>query len=504
MSHANLAAGVTCKSLLIVHLLLTGCGGGDPQSPRNVLLVTLDTTRADYLGAYGNKEQTTPNLDALADQGTRFDLAISTAAVTPVSHASILTGLYNHEHGLRVLSAPSGFRLPPDTATLASVLKSSGYHTLAVHSAFPVSARFGFDRGFDVFESFDATFKVKKGEREKHSWPLRKLQRRSDETTDRVLRHLDRVKEPFFFWVHYWDPHDRMILPPEDFMPEDVGQLHGTYKNRKIYAAEIRYMDSQIGRLLDTLVASGLDDRTLVIVVSDHGEGLGNHGWGKHRILYQEQIRLPLIVRVPGQDQVPEVPDLVRSIDIFPTVLDYLGIDGHGDVTGRSLRGLMEGRDEPGRLALADQINGFDLNADLVAARPLDDFLYAAMDQEWKLIYRPTNPDASELYNLSRDPKESQNLYAERPEEAQRLLEILARHEPWVITPFLPAGDSEDLAAIREALTALGYLGGSDAAAGLDWAWACPDNLHRLRGNRRQGDCPTPLVPALPRPDPGP
>lgn len=503
-SHPKLATGVAYGSLLALCLILTGCGGGAPESPQNVLLITLDTTRADYLSTYGYLEETTPNLDALARQGTRFDLAISTAAVTPVSHASILTGLYNHEHGLRVLSAPSGFRLPSDVATLASVLQDYGYSTLAVHSAFPVSAHFGLDQGFEVFESFDTTIQIRKGEREKHSWPLRQLQRRSDATTDLVLQHLAAVQEPFFLWVHYWDPHDRMILPPDDFMPEDIGDNNGTRRNRKIYAAEIRYMDSQIGRLLDHLVATGIDDRTLVIVISDHGEGLGNHGWGKHRILYQEQIRLPLIIRIPGRDQAPVVSALVRSIDIFPTVLDYLGIGYNVEVSGQSLRALIEGRQEPGRVALADQINGFDLNADMVATRPLDDFLYSAMDQDWKLIYRPANPDASELFNLSQDPKERQNLYAQRPEEAQRLLAVLARSEPWVTTPFTPAGDAGDLEAIQEALTALGYLGGSNnAATGLDWAWACPDNLGRLRRDRRQGDCPTPLVPVLPRPDDG-
>ena len=503
-SHPKLATGVVGGFLLALSLIQLGCDEGAPGSPQNVVLITLDTPRADYLSSYGYVEETTPNLDALARQGTRFDLAISTAAVTPVSHASILTGLYNHEHGLRVLSAPSGFRLPSDTATLATVLKENGYRTLAVHSAFPVSAHFGLDQGFEVFDSFEATMQVERGGREKHSWPQRKLQRRSDETTTLVLQHLEAVQEPFFLWVHYWDPHDRMILPPDEFMPDNLEESSGAPRNRKIYAAEIRYMDSQIGRLLDHLVATGMDGRTLVIVVSDHGEGLGNHGWGKHRILYQEQIRLPLIVRVPDREQIPVVSGLGRSIDIFPTVLDYLGLDSNLGVSGRSMRGLIEGRKESGRFALADQINGFDLNADLVETRPLDDFLYSAMDQEWKLIYRPANPGASELYHLSLDPKESQNLYAERPEQARRLLEILARNEPWVTTPFVPAGDAGDLEAIQEALTALGYLGGSDgAAASLGWAWACPDNLHRLRGDRRQGDCPTPLVPVLPRPDNG-
>lgn len=502
--HPGAAASSAFGFALVLLLPAVCCTGRPATVPQNVLLITLDTTRADFLSAYGHLRRTTPNLDALAQQGTRFDLAISTAAVTPVSHASILTGLDNHRHGLRVLSADGGFRLPPQVPTLATLLRRAGYSTLAVHSAFPVSAHFGLDQGFEIFDSFEARIRVEKEGRAKHSWPVAKLQRRADETTEIVLRHLATVAEPFLLWVHYWDPHDPARLPPAEFMAEASEELE-VPRQRRVYAAEVRYMDAQIGRLLASLRASGLEARTLIAVVSDHGEGLGDHGWRKHRILYQEQIRVPLILRVPDREQVPVVSELVRITDLLPTILDYLRIEPPAGISGRSLRDLIEGRGEPGRIAFADQINGFDFNADLVETRPFDDFLYCAMDRDWKLVYRPTHPDRSELYHLAVDAGERHNLYSERPREVARLLRELADQEPWVLAPFTASGAVEDLTAVREALSALGYLGGDgDPAAALQWAWFCPDRPGRLRGDRRQGDCPTPLVPILPSADGAP
>ena len=259
-------------------------------------------------------------------------------------------------------------------------------------------------------------------------------------------------------------------------------------------------MDSQIGRVLQQLKESGKDDQTMIVVVSDHGQGLGDHGWGFHRILYQEQIRVPLIVKVPWLDQVDQIPALVRTTDIFPTVLEALGIKASSQVTGKSLQGLMEGEVEQERIAFADQINSFDLNADLATGRPHDDFLYCAMDREWKLTYRPTHPDQSELFNLLEDPAEKRNLYSSRPEEALRLMQKLAEHSPWVTAPFSPEpeGGSEDLEASRSALNALGYLGGKrKPEAGPAWSWVCPGRPNQISNDRRRGDCPTPLVPVV-------
>jgi arylsulfatase A-like enzyme len=472
-------------AVLLLCALAAACGGsgsgsGAGSTPRNVLLITLDTTRADSLSCYGRPGPWTPNLDALAAEGTRFDLAVSTASVTPVSHASILTGLYNHEHGLRVIYADGGYRLRDEAETLATVLAARGFHTATVHSAFPVSRFFGLTRGFEVVEDFQTDMREREGD---FLWDVAGFQRRSDETTDLVTERL--VDEPFFLWVHYWDPHDLARLPP-GLGPEHPGARVAPGV-QAFYAEEVRYMDGEIGRLLEALRARGLYDDTLVVVVADHGQGLLDHGWAGHRLLYQEQIRVPLIVRVPGATQAAVVPELVRTVDIYPTILDYFGIELPRPVSGRSLRALIEGASDEPRTALADQINGYDWNAGMVRDRPLDDFLYLVMERDWKLIYRPRHYRRSELFHLASDPREERNLFGERPEEALRLLRQLAEQAPWVSAPFESLGDDAEAEAARKSLSELGYTGTEPVEA--EWAWTCPAHLEQRRD--APGPCPS-------------
>ena len=482
--------------------LLASCSGETGRErPRNVILITLDTTRADYLSAYGHPEETTPHLDELTREGTRFDLAISTSSVTPVSHASILTGLNNHEHNLRSFSATGRSRLGKDIPTLATVLRQHGLTTLAVHSAFPVSSYFGFDRGFDVFENYSVDLPAEDGNQVVTARKMHRLQRRSDKTTRSAINHLTSTNDPFFLWVHYWDPHDPKLVLPTKIRSTFRG-LPWHEKRIKLYTEAVRFLDSQIGRFLAALRETGRYDDTLFLVVADHGEGLGDHDWMTHRLVYQEQIRVPLIVRVPGMKQVSVVGDLVSTTDIFPTILDFLGFEFDGRVSGRSLRELISGQDMTTRIAFADYVDGFDINSKFLAERPDDNFLYAAMDGQWKLIYRPTRPHKSELFHLTEDPDELVNLYAERPQEKQRLLEELARLRPWVLEPFAPSDDVDTLAETRTALTALGYLSGEEEVLGdIHWSWFCPERPEELHSSPRGTDCSTPLVPILPSAD---
>ena len=474
--------------LLFTIAALSACGGSPPPRP-SVLLMTLDTTRADYLGCYGRPGDPTPELDALAAAGTRFDLAIASASVTPVAHATILTGQRNHEHGLRVLTAPGGYRLPRTVPTFAQILREEGFRTHAIHSAFPVSSYFGLDTGFDP-ESFDelsATFEVEDGAQHAE-WDVKNFQRRSDETSDRVIAFLKSTPSPFFLWVHYWDPHDNGRKPP--------GSTAKGYKN--LYEEEVRYMDGEIGRVFAHLKETGRWDDTIVVVVADHGQGLGDHGWSGHRTLHQEQIRVPLLLRVPGAEQKGVVPELVRTQDILPTVLDYLAVPTPTAVTGVSARALVEGTATDRRIAFADQINALDQNAKMVQDRPTDDFLYTAMDAEWKLIYRPTNPHLSELYNLDEDPEELDNRYDAEPGQVLRLMTELANEAPWVTEPFEPIED-EGRGSALDALNALGYAEGDDdgGPVELSWSWVCPDPAHE-GVSERSGlctSCATPLVP---------
>jgi len=481
MGRSNMLRRILVLTLLALVAGACGKAGSRPGAPLpNVILITLDTTRADRLSCYDAARGKTPNLDALAAEGTRFDLALSTAAVTPVAHASILTGLYNHQHGLRVLYAEGGYRLPAEAETLATVLAAQGYHTMAVHSAFPVSRFFGLERGFETFEDLQTDLAEQQGE---FKWDVLSFQRRSDETTALVEQALG--PEPFFLWVHYWDPHDLAKLPP-GLTQKDARKASTADGVQPFYAEEITFVDEQIGRLFEALRARGLYDDALIVVVADHGQGLMDHGWAAHRLLYQEDIRVPLLVRAPGVRTTAVVPELVRTVDIYPTVLDYLGLKPPRPVSGRSLRALMEGRPDEPRVAFADQLNGYDWNAGMVRERPLDDFLYATIERDWKLIYRPRHPEQSELYHLSEDPHEQHDLFAARPEEAQRLLERLAQEAPWVSEPFAPLHAGTDTSEVQRALNDLGYTGTEPVAT--QWAWSCP--RHRTERWDERRSCP--------------
>ncbi|HUU82896.1 MAG TPA: sulfatase [Phycisphaerae bacterium] len=432
---------------------------GRSDVPYNVVLVTLDTTRADHLSCYGHTTETSPNFDALAREGARFDSAIAQAASTPVSHASIFTGLNPYQHGVRVIYAASGYRLAGSIPTLTTVLKERGWHTGAFLSSFTVSEFYGFDRGFDVFDNGlhnPADQVLTEGEEGNYRWDLRLNQRRSDQTTARAVEWLGEAKRPFYLWVHYWDPHDPYEVPPAEVLARFMRAPRGSEAGqRQRYDAEIFFMDAQFGRLVQVLKEMGQYDRTIIVVVGDHGQGLGDHGWDQHRILYQEQLHVPLILRIPGGARGRVVSQLVRTIDIFPTVLEALGISTGSTIEGRSLLGLMAGETDSPRIAYADALNLYDLNAKSVQTkRPQDDLVYCAMDRQWKLIYRPRHPDKNELYNLRDDPGELHNLYGRESTQAERLLAALKEFDGFVDQPFGEGTDAEAL----ERLRAMGYV----------------------------------------------
>jgi len=474
--------------------LLGACTDSAPKKP-NVILITLDTTRADYISCYGKHPGITPNIDAIAAEGTRFDMAISTAGVTPVSHASILTGLNNQSHKLRVLSADSGYKLPEDIPTLATVFAAAGYHTVAVHSAFPVSRTFGFKRGFEVFEDFVTEMKPS-ADGAKQSWDVVNNQRRSDATTD-LVESVIGERQPYFLWIHYWDPHDAVLLPPEGQYPPreqlidpETGEAKRPWD--QLYSAELRYQDQQIGRLMDELKRRGLLENTVIAITADHGQGLMEHNWPAHRLLYQEQVHVPLIVKAPGAKAAPTVADLVRTIDIFPTLLDFAQLASPKPIDGRSLRPLMERKPDEKRVAFGDQINGYDKNAGMTEKRPLDHFLYMAIDWPWKLIYRPFTPEQSEMYDLAADPDEASNQYVSRPEIALQLRKLLAKAHPWVPGPF--EGEQGLTDEEIKALSGLGYVVGQTIDA--SWSWTCPEHMDEDLGSPA-GRCPKCKEPAL-------
>ncbi len=426
-----------------------------PTGP-SVLLITMDTTRADHLGCYGYGKPISPNLDRFAETGTLFTDAISQAAVTPVSRASILTGLDPYSHGLRVMHGLTENRLSDSYDTCAEVLQLAGYNTAAFVSAFPVSERFGLHQGFDEFDADFMHGPSKQFVTAKGTVETGLNQRRADETTSRALDWLSKQADPFFLWVHYFDPHDPLLLPPG----VDSSKFSGTLSKvlREFYDLEIQYMDQQMGRIFQELSRSGKLDEMVVIVVADHGEGLGDHNWWTHGILYQEQIRVPLIIRTPLQSQKRRIDHSVRLIDIMPTVLELVGLDGASapSMDGTSLVPLLEG-DPPDYqcVAYSDSVNMLTYRFMMDIEEKKDEMLFAIVDRPWKYIHHLLRREESELYNLADDPDEQHNLMVTHPEQAARLLAVLQARD------FMPGPDSqrgrmssEDV----ERLRSLGYV----------------------------------------------
>ncbi|MBN2207588.1 MAG: tetratricopeptide repeat protein, partial [Candidatus Aminicenantes bacterium] len=362
----------------------------DPSAGPNVLLVTLDTTRADRLGCYGYAAARTPALDGLARDGVRFARAYCPVPLTLPSHATILTGLYPVGHGVR----NNGRALPADVPTLAAILKENGYETAAFVSAFSVDSRFGLDRGFDVYDDMlPSELPVKS----------QNAERRAEATFNRFSRWLDkRSGGRFFSWVHFYDPH-LPYNPPEPYRQEFSGRL---------YDGEVAYMDHYVGAVLDRLRAKGLLETTLVVVAGDHGEGFGDKVEVGHGLfLYEETMLVPLILHHPGIFLRPRVVEgAVQLTDVAPTVLGILGLGA--DAAAMHGRSLIPRISRP---------KGEGTDSLIETVYPRENFgwseLVGWVTGSWKYIQSPK----PELYDLERDPEEKSNLIDRAPDRARAL-----------------------------------------------------------------------------------
>ena len=420
------------------------CGGTSHKRLPNIVLVTLDTTRADRLGCYGYAGAETPNLDRLAAEGILFERAFAQVPMTLPSHASLLTGLYPPRHGLRL----NGFyRLSNAIPTLPEELQRRGYATGAFVSARVLYAKFGLDRGFDHYDD-DL---VDQG--------LEAKERRGSETLLRALAWLDQLPPgPFFLWVHLFDPH----------MDYDPPEPYRTRFSDRPYDGEIAYADAVIGELREHLTAVGQFETTLLIVTADHGEGLGEHGEQTHALLvYDATLRVPLILRWP--DAVPGRPPAwtpgrridanVQTVDLVPTIAGALGLNWPGALDGQSLL-TNEGRNE----AVLYGESWYPLSFGWFPLR-------SARHGPWKWIEAPE----PELYDLAVDPGETTNRLSANPEIADWLRQELSRI-PTEAAALAVSLDRGDLQGLR----ALGYVGGSrPETVGLDFG-NLPDPKTRL------------------------
>jgi len=401
------------------------------QTRPNIILITIDTLRADYLGCYGNTRIPTPNLDALAAQGTIFDRAYCQAPMTPPSHASILTGTYPPTHGVRDFTS-SGLRA--GFPTLASILKRSGYNTAAFVSAYVLDSVWGFNQGFDYYyDHFEP--------KEFQGVNPGNVQRKAGETITLANDWLSKKpRTPYFLWVHLFDPHHD-YNPPEPF--------HSRYAS-DLYGGEVAYADHELGRLFDALRANGDWDRSLIVAVSDHGEGRGEHEEYEHGFfLYDATLRIPLIVKLPkgATKQAPRIRDVVASVDIAPTIVQVAQAQADRQVP-------MQGRG-----LLAQVLGKGGASASIAYGEtlyPRTTFgwseLAAFVEGNFKYIEAPS----PELYDLVADPEEQSNLYATRRAMADGLRQKLnlARSRMANQTGAASSTDSERI----EALRALGYV----------------------------------------------
>lgn len=366
----------------------------------NILLITLDTLRADHLSCYSSKSASTPNIDALAARGVRFAQAVAQVPLTTPSHASILTGAYPQIHKLR---DNGEFVLDGSIPTLATLTKDAGLETVAFVGAAVLNHHFGLHRGFDYYgdnlnEKRDAKL-----------LPGVVAELRGEAVTRRALDWLDQRAKPgaatparnFLLWTHYYDAH----------FPYDPPEPYGSRFQKDKYSGEIAYVDYQVGELLKGLAARGLAERTLVVLMADHGESLGDHGEFTHGVfLYDSTMHIPLMVAGPGVPAGKVITQQVRSIDVMPTIVDYLGLSPGNQAQGVSLLpAVLEGKSSPANFAYMETL--YPKTA-LGWAE-----LRAVRTDEWKYVAAPK----PELYYLAEDPAEARSVKESQKAQAAQL-----------------------------------------------------------------------------------
>ena len=437
-------------AILVFGLALSGCAGEPeaPTSPRltwqelagetaldqlNVILVSIDTLRADRLSSYGSTRVKTPHLDRLADEGIRFDNAASTVPFTLPAHSSIMTGTYPPFHGVR---ENVGYFLDESLTTVAQELGESGWTTAGFVSAFVLDSRWGIANGFDFYyDDFEPS--------ESGSTNMASVQRPGSETIAAAVNWLDsRQEEPFFMWLHLFDPHDP-YRPPEPFRSQ----------YRHPYDGEVAYTDSLFGRFRQQLEERGLLERSLVIVTGDHGEGLGQHQEGFHGFfIYDSTVRVPLIIRAPfGRLGGRVVRDAVSHVDLFPTILEATGQEIPVQAQGQSLLPLMLDlvpEDAPERLVYSESLY------------PLLHYGWAPLKSIRSERFKFIDAPQPELYDLSSDSSEQHNALLQYRRDSRELKDALDAMAARIETGGVAAKPAELDDDTRRQLQALGYVAG--------------------------------------------
>ena len=421
----SLLSGVSCRKL----------------DPVNVVIITIDTTRADHLACYGHPRASTPSIDALAKEGVLFENAFTPVPITCPSHATIMTGKVPIGHGIRDNGI---FILPENQETLAEILKANGYACAAGIGAFPLLSRFGLDQGFDLYdERLGVEFNDLEGNRSIRKQRLFFDERKAALVNESVFPWLNENHQtPFFLWLHYFDPHH----PHEAPAPYD----HRFADNP--YLGEIAYADECVGVLIEKLKTLGVYENTLIVVTSDHGEGNGEHNEQTHSFLaYNSTLHVPLVIRNPGGASGRRVSKRVGTVDLFPTILDRIGIRIADDLHGNSLKHwLASGEPEK------DKAIQHSLYAETLSPRLSHGLgeIRAYYDGDYKYLHGPIK----ELFNVTDDPRETRNLIEKEPSVAASMRSKLEDY----LAATAPETSNQPIAVDEETarrLMALGYLG---------------------------------------------
>ncbi|MGB5163399.1 MAG: sulfatase [Thermoanaerobaculia bacterium] len=447
----------------------TSCLKPTERSRPNVVVVSIDTLRADHLTAYGYQRATSPEISRLAREGVLFEQAFSQSPKTATSHMSLFTGVYPPAHRVANWGERRNRRLSDDVPTLATLLAQSGYRTEAYTNGGNVSARLGFDQGFEVYQEHLGAELAFEG---------------ASRALDRLIRDDRGVPAPFFLFIHTFEVHDPYV-PPAEFADQFVdpsysGDIVGSQEElerlagggnywarnaefwsrvdrddpadiqhlKDLYDAEILFTDSQFAAFNENLRSLGLEDETIVVVLSDHGEEFLEHGGFLHNALFQEILHVPLVFRLPeslGFASGRRIQNVVRLVDVVPTLLEVLDLPVPEHLQGRSLLPLVEGDETDTRPIFSQWLAG----GRIVALR----------DGEWKYIRVKRK---EQLFDLSTDPEELVNRLSERQEVLfslqQKVDEIIG--ESYALAEGQTAGRPPELdQQTREQLESLGYLG---------------------------------------------
>jgi arylsulfatase A-like enzyme/Flp pilus assembly protein TadD len=410
-----------------------------PEKPAlNLVLITIDTLRADHVGCYGYKQIKTPNIDGLASDGVRFERAFTPVPVTLPSHSAMLTGTYPMLSGMHDFS---GNKLSPQQPTLAAVLKQAGYATGAVIGAAVLDSRFGLNQGFDFYyDHFDFSRLDESN--------LDEMERPGNVVADLALDWLGKnSQKKFFLWMHLYDPH-YPYRPPEPYSREYASQP---------YDGEIAFADEQVGRLLRFLKEKGLYQNTMIVLTGDHGESLGEHGEKTHGFfIYNATMHVPLIIRLPGQSagqttvqtKTHTAPDPVSTVDLMPTMLSAAGIEVPAQVQGTNLLPVLQGKSADRDRSLYGETFLPRLHFNWSELRGTE-------NAKFHFIAAPR----PELYDLAKDPGEVHNLLPEKKAVAEEMRAKLAG----LIQEYSAGKELAEKTgldpALMERLKSLGYAG---------------------------------------------